>query len=140
MRAQRYSHLVTFPWLRVNELMNRFSAPGAQSIDCLPVLVQTRSIMASKLARSWPPSASPNLLDRGLQVHLGTRSITAFKCTSTLARLRPPSSHDHGLQVHLQTRSITTSEDISEFTRSSFSGAPQIALKHRLQPVQIYHV
>jgi len=179
--------------------MKRVSAPGAPSIDCLPVLVQTRSITVSKcisklarsrppsaspnsldhglqvhlqtrsiaaskcisklarlqppsshdhglqvhiskLARSWPPSASPNSLDHGLQVYLRTRSITAFKCITTLARLRPPSSHDHGLQVHLQTRSITASEGISEFTRWSFSGAPRIALKHRLQPVQIYRV
>ena len=47
---------------------------------------------------------------------------------------------DYCLQVHLQTRSVTASEYISEFTRMSFLGAPEIALKHRLQPVQIYRV
>jgi len=135
------------------------------SIDRLQVLVQSRSITASKcickLARSRPPSAYPNSLDNGLQVHLQTRSITAIKCISRLARLRPASSHHHGLQVHisklarsrppsvssnsldyrlqvhLQSRSITASEYISEFTRSSFSDAPRIAPKHHLQPVQI---
>jgi hypothetical protein len=32
--------------------------------------LQTRSITASKLAQSWPPSASTNSLDRDLGVHL----------------------------------------------------------------------
>jgi len=45
--------------------------------------LQTRSIVASKciskLARSRPPSASPNSLDHCLKVHLKTRSITASK-------------------------------------------------------------
>jgi len=90
--------------------MNRVSAPGAPYIDCLPVLVQTRSITVSKLARSRPPSLSPNSLDHGLQAHLQSRSITASK----LARSRPPSvspnSLDYGLQVHLQTGSITASK------------------------------
>jgi len=36
------------------------------------------------LARSRPPSTSPNLLDHGLQVHLQTRSITASECISEL--------------------------------------------------------
>jgi len=45
----------------------------------LQVYIQTRSITASKFARSQPPSASPNSLDYGLQVHLSTRSITASK-------------------------------------------------------------
>ena len=96
----------------------------------------------SEFTQSRPPSASPNSLDHslqvhlwvqldlGLQVHLQSRSITDSKCISEL--------HNLGLQVLLQTRSITASKSISEFTRSSFSGAPRIALKHRLQPVQIY--
>ena len=127
--------------------------------------LQTRSITASKcipiLARLPPPSVSPNSLHHRLQVHLQTRSITASKGISRLDRLRPASSHDHGLQVHISTlarsrppsaspnsldyrlqvhlhsRLITASEYISEFTGSSISGAPRIALKHRLQPVQI---
>jgi len=53
------------------------------------------------LARSWARSASPKLLDHGLQMHVQTRSITASNCISKLARLRPPSSHHHGLQVHI---------------------------------------
>jgi len=148
--------------------MNRVPAPGAPSIDRLQVLVQSRSITASKcisrlarlraprshdhclqvhiskLARSRPPSVSPNSLDYGLQVHLQTRSITISECISKFTRSRPPSvspnTLDYRLQVHLQIRSITALEYISEFTRSSFTGAPRIALKHRLQPVQIYRV
>jgi len=91
----------------------------------------------SKLAWSWPPSASPNSLDYGLWGYpksrlitaskfawsqppsgLQTRSITASNCIYTLARLRPPSSHDHGLQVHLQTRSNTAYKCISKLARS----------------------
>jgi len=113
-----------------------------------PVHLQTRSSTASncisKLARLRPPSASPNLLDHGLQVHHQTRSIMVSNCISKLARSRPPivspNTLDYCLQVHLETCSITASECISEFTRSSFSGAPRIALKHRLQPIQIYCV
>jgi len=133
MGAQRYSHLIIFPRLRVNSLMNRVSAPGAPPIDRLQVLPRSCSIMAckciSKLARSRPPNASRNSLDRGLQVHLQTRSIaaskcisefnliSASKCISDFTRSRPPSaspnSLDHGLPVHLQTRSITASKCIS---------------------------
>jgi len=98
----------------------------------------------SKLARSRPPSVSPNPLNYGLQVHLQTRSITILECLSKFTQPLPPSvspnMFDYHLQVHLQTCSITASECISEFTRSSFSDAPRIAPKHRLQPVQIYHV
>jgi len=71
----------------------------------------------SKLAWSQPPSASPNSLDHGGQVHLQNHSITALKCIAKLARLRPPSSHDDGLQVHLQTCSITASKCISILAR-----------------------
>ena len=125
--------------------------------------LQVRSITASecisKIARLRPPSASPNSLDYGLQ----TRSIMASKCITKLARFRPSSLHDHGLQVHLQTQSITgpsvslnshdygfqvhfhtrslkALECIFQFTRSSFSGAPRIALKQHLQPIQKYRV
>jgi len=96
------------------------------------VHLQTPSITISdcisKFTRSRPPSVSPNTLDYRLQVH----------------RSRPPSvfpnTLDYRLQVHLQSRSITASECISEFTRLSFSGAPRIALKRHLQPIQIYRV
>ena len=74
----------------------------------------TASKYSSNLARSWRPSASPNSLDHGLQVHLQTRSITASKCISKLARYWPPSSLDYGLQF----RSITASKCISKLARS----------------------
>ena len=77
-------------------------------------LLSTASKYSSNLDRSWPPSASPNSLHHGLQVHLQTRSITASKCISKLSRLQPPSaslsSLDHGPQVHLQTPRITASK------------------------------
>jgi len=155
--------------------MKGVSATGALSIDCFPVLVETRLITVSNLTQCRPPSASQHSLDYSLQVYLHTglitaskciyklalsrcpssspnsldhnpevylqpRSINAFRCISKPPRIRPPSSHDHGLQVHLYISTITVPECISEFTLSSFSGAPQIALKHWLQPVQIYHV
>ena len=126
----------------------------------LQVHLHTRSNMASKriskLARLRPAS----LHHHDHQVHLQTRSITSFmlawssplsaylhtpsimasKWISKLTRLQLPSSHDSGLQVRLQTCSITISPCISMFTYSSFWGAPPIAPKHRLQPVQIYRV
>jgi hypothetical protein len=50
-------------------------------------------------------------------------------------------SHSHVCDLtHLQTCLIMSLECISEFTRSSFSGASGIALKHLLQPVQLYCV
>jgi hypothetical protein len=122
----------------------------------LQMHLQTRSITASKcisefnlisaskciskLAQSQPPSVSLYSHDAGLQ----TCSITISECISQFTRLGPPSvspnTLDYRLLVHLQTRSITASECISEFTQSSFSGEPRIALKHCLQPVQIYCV
>jgi len=95
------------------------------------VYFQTRSLTASKFARSRPPSASPNPLDHDCGVHLYVHSIRSSKCISNYARL---------LHAHLQSHSIMASECISGLTRLSFSDAPRIALKHRLQPVQIYHV
>ena len=63
----------------------------------------------SKLARSRPPSVSPNSLDRGLQVHLQCRLIMTSNYISKLTRLCPPSaspnSLNRGLEVRLQTRS-----------------------------------
>ena len=37
------------------------------------------SFTASKFTQSWHPSASPNSLDHGIQMHLQTPSITASK-------------------------------------------------------------
>jgi len=95
-------------------------------IDHLQVPLHSQLIIAfkciSKLSQSWPPSASPNSRDHGLQVRLQTRLITASKFTrsmaSKLVQLRPSSasfnSLNLGLQVHLQTNSIT----VSKFTKS----------------------
>jgi len=79
--------------------MNRVSPPGALYMDRLQVLVQSRSITASKCI-------SANSLDRGLQVYVPNRSITPSK----FAQSWPPSAY-------LQTRSITASKCISKITR-----------------------
>jgi hypothetical protein len=94
--------------------MKRVSAPGAPSIDCLPVLVQTRSIMACKCISKLARLRSPNSLDHGLQVYLQTRSITASK-------------------VHLQSRSITASNCISKVAPSRPPSVSPNSLDHGLQ-------
>ena len=91
--------------------MNRVSAPIAP-----PSQTTASRLTASKycfnLARSWPPSASPNSLDHSLQVYLQTRTITASKFPLS----QPPSvslnSHDYSLQV----RTIMASKCISKLT------------------------
>jgi len=87
------------------------SALGAPCIDSHQVLIQSRSITASKIiskpTRSQPPSVSPNSRDYGLQVSM----IMASKCIS-------PNSLNHDLEMHLQTRSIMASKIISKPTRS----------------------
>jgi len=121
------------------------------SLDCyIQVHLHTRLIAASKciskFARSQPPSTSPNSPDHGLQLYLQTLLI------------RHPNSHYHGILVHLHTRVMTASKCISRYAGSwppraspnslyhSFGvylwvhsivifRSPQIALKHRLQPV-----
>jgi hypothetical protein len=83
----------------------------------------------SNLTRSRPPSITPNSHDYSLQLC----TIIASKCICTLAWSRSQSaslsSINHGCQVHLETRWITDLECISEFTRLSFSGPPQIGLQ-----------
>jgi len=125
---------VTLPHSHGCELTNwwkesQHPAHRAPSVHCLPVLIQTRSMLASKLAQCWPPSVSPNSLDYGLQ----TRSILASKCISKVARLQPPSSHDHSLQVHLHTRLITASKCVSKLARSQPPSASPNSLNHGLQ-------
>jgi len=113
--------------------MNKVSAPGTPSIDCLLVLVWTHSITAckciTKLARLW----SPNSLNDGLQV----RTIMASKCIYTLAwSLRPsasPKSFNYGLQVHLQTRSITAFKCISKVARLQLPSSHNHGLEVHLQ-------
>jgi hypothetical protein len=79
---------------------------------------QTCSIMDFKVARSWPPSAYPNLLNHWLQVYICTHSITALmftwlcppKFVSKLTQLWPASAYpislNHSLQVHICVHSI----------------------------------
>jgi len=82
--------------------------PPSVSLNLLDYSLQFRTITVSKciskLACSWPSSASPNLLDHGLQVHLQTHLIMASKCISKLAWLLPPSVSwsllDYSLRVH----------------------------------------
>ena len=49
LRAERKSHLATFPHLRINNVMNRFSPPGVPSIDHLEVLFQSCSVTSFKV-------------------------------------------------------------------------------------------
>jgi len=85
----------------------------------------TASKYSSNLARSRPPSVSPNWLDYALQVC----TSMASKFISKLAQSRPPSaslsSLDLRLQVHLWVHSISVSKCISEFTRSTSPSASQ---------------
>jgi len=148
MRAQRYSHLVTFPRLRVNQLMNGVYAAGNLSINNLEVLIQSRSMMASKvrlqprlmtaskciskLTRSQSRSASLFSLDQVLQVYLQTSSITACKCISKLASLRTSSLHHHRLEVHFQTHSMAVSKCISNYACLPPPSASLKSLDHGL--------
>ena len=90
------------------------------------------------------PKTHPISLNHGLHLFLPTPLITASKCISKLARSGPqsasPNMLDYGTQLHLQSRSITALEYTSQPTQPSISGAPHIAPKLRLQPVQIYCV
>ena len=109
------------------------SRPTSVSPNWLDYGLQVRTSMAtkciSKLAQSWPPSASLSSLNLTIQVHIQTRSITASKCISEFTRSTSPraslSSLDLSLQVHIQTRSITASKCVSEFTRSTSPSASQ---------------
>jgi hypothetical protein len=76
------------------------------SVLVAPPSRSTASKYSSNLDRSWPPSASPNSLDHGLQVCTNIAS----KCISKLARLRPPSAS--------LSYSITPSKGISKRARS----------------------
>jgi len=115
-------------------------------------LTSENSLTTQRASHWTPPNTPPITLHNGLQVHLlrpldhGLRlhcrvhSIIASNCTSNLTQSWPPSSQYYGIQVHLQVSVIRASECMSEFTWLSFTGTPEIALKHRLQPVQIHHV
>jgi len=100
------------------------------------------STCSSKLTRSRPPSASPNSLDHGLQVHLQTHSNMASKCISRLAQSCPPhgssKSLNHGLQLHLESHSIAASNCISKVARSQPPCASPTSLDYSLQVYLLY--
>ena len=80
------------------------AAPNSLNIS-LQVYVQAGAITASKLARSWPPSA------------LQTHTITSSRRISKVAQSQPPSVCPNSLAYGFQTSLITASECISMFTR-----------------------
>jgi len=92
--------------------------------------LQTHSIMASKCISRLARLRSVCLHDHGLQLNLHVCSITTSEWICKFTRSRPPTASpnpiDYCFQVHFQTSSITASECTSEFTESSFSGAPWI--------------
>jgi len=85
----------------------------------------TASTYSAKLAQSWTPTVSLDLLNYGLQVH----TIMHSMCISRLARLRPPSSHDHGLQGY----AIMASKCISNLARSWYWSESLSSPDHSLQ-------
>ena len=96
----------------------------------LEVDLQTFSITACKFAWWWPPSASSNPLDYGLQVS----TIMASKWhTSNLARSRPPCLSPNWLDYGLQVRMSMASKCISKLARSPFRSASLSSLDHSLQ-------
>ena len=125
--------------------MNRVLAHGTPPIKPCQVLIESRSITASKVyhkihsirdskfEQSWPPCKSPTLLDHSLQVYFQVRMITASNCISKLTQLRPPSLYDHGLQVHLYIQLIKTSKCISKYAQSSPSSASADPVGYSLQ-------
>jgi len=156
-------------------MMNRDSLPSWPPIDCPQVLLQPRSIMASKclsthprsqpqsaslsslnrslpvynqtcsitvskFKQTWSPGASPNSLDHSLEVSMIIPSKAISKVTNSWPPRASPNWLDHGLQVHLSVPTISASKCVSGITRLSYSGPPQIPLKHRLQRAQIYPV
>ena len=112
--------------------MNRVSAPIMPPSQSTSSRLTT-SKYSSNLARSWPPGASLNSLDHGLQVHLHTRSITASKGISKLDQLRPPSAQDHGHQVHVLTCPITASECIAKLVKVRPPSVSANTLNHGLE-------
>jgi len=112
-----------------------------RQIDRLLVLLQSFSITASKcistFAGSRPPDASPNSLNRGLQLHLQSPLIAASTCISELVRSRPPTASpkplDHGHQLHLQTRSIVASMCISNLAWLRPPSASRNSLNYSLR-------
>jgi len=119
--------------------------PTSSQDHGLQVHLQSCSITASKLAQSWPPSASANSLDHGLQcasptsldyalqVHIQTGMITASKLGASWSPSVSPNLHNSGIQVHLQTSSITFLECISKFIWSRPLSVSPNPLDYHLQ-------
>ena len=127
--------------------MNRVSA-AVTPVSWSTASRSTTSTSSSNLDRSWPPGASLNSLDHGLQVHLWfTWSQPPSASPNSLdhgpqahrwvqlelglqvhlwvTRSGPPNassnSLNQALQVHLQTRCITASKCIYELLDHSLS-------------------
>jgi len=104
--------------------MNGVSAPIS------PPSRFTPTKYSSNLTWSWPASASPNLIDYSLQVHLQTLQILASMCISNFAWSQPPSVSpnllDHILQVHFQTRTLMASKFAQSLSQSA-----SLSLLHR---------
>jgi len=116
--------------------MNRVSAASPPPslaiyrlrIDHLQVLIQSRSMMASKCiseqARWQPPSASLSY------------TISASKCISTLAWSWPPrasrGSLSHDRQVHFQTQPITASK--SAWSNPPTASPNPLDYSHQMHP------
>jgi len=81
----------------------RVSATGAPPFDCLP---SAASKYTANLTQSWPPSASPNSLDLGLQVTL--------------------SSHNTGLQVYFRVYLIVICRRTSNCSQPPPAACPYI--------------
>jgi len=119
MKAERYSHLVTFPQLPVNYLMDRVSSTrrtcNRPHPSAPPISTQTWPPKCiPKLTQSWQPSVFEKTVAHGLH--------GLSKCISELTRSQPPSvsltsSLDRGLRVYLQVPLITPSKWISKLTQ-----------------------
>jgi len=123
--------LVYGPHIHISMASNWISPKSVK--HGLPLYLQPHLITAAKFASSLPH-----------QVYFQTCPITISECISKFTPSWPPSisriTLNHCPQLHLQTRLFMALGCMFEFTRLSFSGATCIALKNRLQPVQINHV
>ena len=83
----------------VNYLLDRVLEPGAPPIDRIQALLQSWSIII------WPPCASRNSLDDGLQVHFWVKLDFGLQVNLWVTQSQPPHASpnplDHNLEVHL---------------------------------------
>jgi len=79
----------------------RFNASG------IHIHLHSRSVMASKVASSWPPSMLLNFLDYSPKYISELAWFRAPSVVPNMLNHNLPSSHDDCLQVHLQTCLIT---------------------------------